>query len=229
MKTLSCLIVDDEPLAREGIADYCVATSFLSVASTCKNALQAEAFLKENPVDLLFLDIQMPRISGIEWLKSQAQTPLTIMTTAYSEYALESFNYNVVDYLVKPISFERFTQAAEKAKRLLPSINTVPYLFIKDTKGTHRICVDHILFIEAQQNYVKIVTTDANYITHSTLKTMKQSLPESSFIQTHKSFLVALDKIEKIIAHQIHISTHQLPLSTRLKKEVLERVSVLKK
>ncbi len=224
MQKLNCLIVDDEPLAREAIADYCQKVSFLSVVAICKNMLQVEAFLKENTVDLIFLDIQMPRITGIEWLQKQEKTPLTIMTTAYSEYALESYNYNVIDYLVKPISFERFVQAVEKAQRLLPQSEAESTIFLKDGKSTRKVHFNDILFIEAQQNYIKVVTTTASFITHQTLKTMKSLLPQDDFIQPHKSYIVAVSKIDQIVGYQLHINSYQIPLSTRLKKEVLERL-----
>ncbi|NMH87260.1 LytR/AlgR family response regulator transcription factor [Flavivirga algicola] len=224
MTVLKCLIVDDEPIAREALKGYCYDIVSLEVIGVCKNARQAQVFLQENHVDLLFLDIQMPIITGIEWLKKQKDTPPVIMTTAYSEHALESYNFNVIDYLVKPISFERFKQAVGKARDLMYNKAPESYLFVKQDKEIKKVKLNTILFVEAQQNYVKIVTTAETLITHSTLKGIKLSLPEEDFIKTHKSFLVALHKIDKISENKVFVKEHILPLSTRLKKEVTTKV-----
>ncbi|MHA7057436.1 LytR/AlgR family response regulator transcription factor [Aquimarina sp. M1] len=221
---LKCLIVDDEPLAREALNGYCKAIDFLEVIGVCKNARQAQELLQKSHVDLLFLDIQMPIITGIEWLKTQKTVPPTIITTAYSEHALESYSFNVVDYLVKPISFERFKQAVDKMYNLINNKELSNYLFIKQSKELKKIEVNKILFIEAQQNYVKIITNQETILTHSTLKGMQDSLPKEAFIKTHKSFLVSLHKIEKISENEIFIGNHVLPLSKRRKKEVVTRI-----
>ncbi|AUP80197.1 LytR/AlgR family response regulator transcription factor [Flavivirga eckloniae] len=224
MIILKCLIVDDEPLAREAIKGYCHEISYLEVIGVCKNVRQAQTFLQENYIDILFLDIQMPIITGIEWLKTQKDTPAIIMTTAYSEYALESYDFNVIDYLVKPISFERFKQSVEKVCNLMYEKTLESHLFIKQDKEIKKVKLSNILYIEAQQNYVKIVTIDETLITHSTLKGIKALLPEKDFIKIHKSFLVALHKIDKILDNKVFIREHILPLSIRLKKEVTTKV-----
>ncbi|MFD2562291.1 LytR/AlgR family response regulator transcription factor [Aquimarina rubra] len=221
---LKCLIVDDEPLAREALSGYCNNLEFLEVIGICKNARQAQVLLQENHVDILFLDIQMPIITGIEWLKTQKMVPPTIMTTAYSEHALESYNFNVIDYLVKPISFERFKQAVDKTRNLINDKELTAYLFVKQDKEIKKIELNKILFVEAQQNYVKIITTEETILTHKTLKSMQSSLSEEDFIKTHKSFLVALHKIDKISGNEIFIKDYRLPLSTRLKKQVITRI-----
>lgn len=224
MKILNCIIIDDEPLARKGLQSYCSDISFLNVVGVCKNALQANDVLQQQKVDLLFLDINMPIVSGLDWLKSLASSPLVIMTTAYPQYALESFSYEVIDYLVKPISFERFLQAVNKAYRLKKSSGDEQVFFVKSDKSLKKIKSNEILFVEAMQNYVKIVTTSETVITHSTLKQLRENLPEQFFVQTHKSYLVSKAQVSEITGNQILIGTHKIPISVRLKKEVLQQI-----
>lgn len=220
MKRLNCLIVDDEPIAREGIADYCKEISFLNVVALCKNALQANQYLEKNQIDLIFLDINMPLLSGIDWLKDLKNSPSIIMTTAYAEHALESFTYNVIDYLIKPISFERFLQAINKVGKYYDSKIENEVLFIKSEKQLKKINVNDILFAEAMQNYIKVVTVTESIIIHMSLKSFKEQLPDS-FIQTHKSYVVSKYKVDKIIGNQVLIKNYKIPISVRLKKDVL--------
>ncbi|MEE9364943.1 MAG: LytTR family DNA-binding domain-containing protein [Cellulophaga sp.] len=221
MKQLNCLIIDDEPIAREGIADYCMEISFLNVVALCKNVLQANHYLENNQIDLIFLDINMPIISGIDWLKDLKNSPSIIMTTAYEEYALESFMYNVLDYLVKPISFERFLQAVNKVNNYYFHKTENEVLFLKSEKQLKKINVNDILFAEAMQNYIKVVTLEETIITHMTLMSFKDQLPKDSFIQTHKSYIVSKYKVDKIIENQIIIGEYEIPISVRLKRTVL--------
>lgn len=224
MKILNCIIIDDEPLARKGLQAYCNDISFLNVVGVCKNALQANEILHEQTVDLLFLDINMPIISGLDWLKNLTASPLVVMTTAYPQYALESFSYEVIDYLVKPISFERFLQAVNKAYRLTKTTEDEEVFFVKSDKSLKKIKIDEILFVEAMQNYVKIVTTAETIITHTTLKQLRDELPNQFFIQTHKSYLVSKAQVSEITGNQILIGAHKIPISVRLKKEVLQQI-----
>lgn len=224
MKILNCIIIDDEPLAREGLASYCEDITFLKVVGVCKNAMQANDLLLQGSIDLIFLDINMPLISGLDWLKTLKTSPLVVMTTAYPEYALESFEYEVIDYLIKPISFDRFLQAANKAYRLVNVTEKDNVFFVKSDKSLKKIEASEILFLEAMQNYVKIVTKDETIITHSTLKLLKSNLPEDDFIQTHKSFLVAKNHISEIIGNQVSVGRHTIPISVRMRKEVLDKI-----
>jgi len=223
MKQLNSLIIDDEPIAREGIADYCKEISFLNVVGLCKNVLQANHYLESNQIDLIFLDINMPIVSGIDWLKGLKNSPSIIMTTAYEEYALESFTYNVLDYLVKPISFERFLQALNKVNNYYIHKTENEVLFLKSEKQLNKINLNDILFVEAMQNYIKIITVTETLITHMSLKTFKDQLPEDNFIQTHKSYIVSKYKVDQIVENQIIIGEYKVPISVRLKKEVLNR------
>lgn len=224
MNILNCIIIDDEPLARKGLQAYCNDISFLNVVSVCKNALQANDILQQQKVDLLFLDINMPIVSGLDWLKSLKSSPLVVMTTAYPQYALESFSYEVIDYLVKPISFERFLQAVNKAYRLTKTTEDEHVFFVKSDKSLKKIKPNEILFLKAMQNYVKIVTTSEIIITHSTLKQLRDNLPDSFFVQTHKSYLVSKAQISEITGNQILIGEHKIPISVRLKKDVLQQI-----
>lgn len=223
-RTLNCIIIDDEPIARKGLVGYCEEISFLKVVGVCKNAMQANDVLHEHAIDLIFLDINMPLLTGLEWLKTLQKSPLVIMTTAYPQYALESFSYEVIDYLVKPISFDRFLQAANKAYRLTSATEEEQVFFVKSDKSLKKVNVPSILFLEAMQNYVKIVTSTEIIITHSTLKQLRDNLPSTDFIQTHKSFLVSKQHIEEIIGNQICISDYKIPISVRLKKAVLQEI-----
>ncbi|WP_108869100.1 LytR/AlgR family response regulator transcription factor [Aquimarina aquimarini] len=222
MKQLNCLIIDDEPIAREGIADYCNEISSLNVVALCKNVLQANHYLENNQIDLIFLDINMPIVSGIDWLKELKNSPSIIMTTAYEEYALESFAYNVLDYLVKPISFERFLQATNKVYNYKDHNTENKVLFIKSKKQLKKVNINDILFIEAMQNYIKVITLEETIITNMTLKCFKNQLPDDNFIQTHKSYVVSKYKVDKIIGNQVIIRDYKIPISVRLRKTVLD-------
>ena len=221
MKLLNCLIIDDEPIAREGIKEYCNEISFLNVVALCKNVLQANHYLENNEIDLIFLDINMPILSGIDWLKELKNSPSIIMTTAYKEYALQSFTYNVLDYLVKPISFKRFLQAVNKVNSYYGSYDEKSMLFLKSERQVKKIDIKDILFVEAMQNYIKIVTPKETIITHVSLRSFKDQLPEDNFIQTHKSYIVSKYKVDKIVENQINIGDYEIPISVRLKSKVL--------
>ncbi len=221
MKQLNCLIIDDEPIAREGIHDYCKEISFLHVVALCKNVLQANHYLESHEIDLIFLDINMPIQSGMDWLKGLKKSPSIIMTTAYKEYALQSFGYNVLDYLVKPISFKRFLQAVNKVNSYYAQKDEKNILFLKSERQLKKIVIEDILYVEAMQNYIKVITSKESTITHISLKSFKDQLPESEFIQTHKSFIVSKHKVDKIVENEIIIGEYKIPISVRLKKEVL--------
>ncbi|QLG46935.1 LytR/AlgR family response regulator transcription factor [Costertonia aggregata] len=221
MKQLNCLIIDDEPIAREGINDYCKEVPFLNVAALCKNVLQANHYLESNEIDLIFLDINMPILSGVDWLKDLKKSPPVIMTTAYKEYALQSFGYNVLDYLVKPISFKRFLQAVNKVNSYYTHTDEKNILFLKSKKQHKKIAIEDILFVEAMQNYIKVTTSKETIITHISLKSFKDQLPDNTFIQTHKSYIVSKYKVDKIVENKIIIGDYEIPISVRLRKTVL--------
>ena len=229
--TLNCIIIDDEPLARKGLVEYISDVDFLHLAGEFDNPLKATSTLSDQTIHLIFLDIQMPKLSGIEFLKSLSHPPLVIFTTAYPQYAIEGFDLNVLDYLLKPISFDRFLKAAMKAKDAVTSKQTIPastsqedYIFIKSDNKLVKIFYNDILFVEALQNYVTIYTSDKKYITYLTFKSVEESLPADQFIKVHKSYIVAAAKIESIEGNQIKIGSHYIPISRSSKEEVMEKL-----
>lgn len=225
---IRCLIVDDEPLARKGLREYCEQIEFLDLVLECKNAMQANDALKTCAVDLLFLDIEMPLLTGLDFLRSLPNSPHVIFTTAYSNYALQGYEFNVIDYLVKPISFERFLQAANKAFRVFeqmsaePPADASPFIFVKSDKLLKKIFIRDIQFIEAMQNYVVFHTVHDSITVHTTIKQVYGTLPQGEFLQVHKSYIVSRSNVEAIDGNQIIIGKHRIPISTRLKRDVLD-------
>ena len=230
---INCIIIDDEPLARKGLKEYVQDIDFLELAGEFDTPLKATELLMTQPIQLMLLDIQMPKITGLDFLKSLGNPPLTILTTAYPEYALQGYELNVVDYLLKPFSFERFLKAIMKAKGFIEtaqktqSVN-VPeeagYFFIKTDSRLVKVSHDDVLFVEALQNYVAVYTKEKKYITYLTIKSVEEQLPRQRFIKVHKSFLVAADKVETIEGNEIKIGTHRIPISRNTKEEVLDKI-----
>lgn len=218
---LRCLIIDDEPGAIEGIKLYIGKLDFLEIVDTCFSAIDAASILKEKEIDLMFLDINMPDLTGLEFLESLETAPLTILTTAYSEYALEGYRFNVIDYLLKPIAFQRFFQAAQKAKNTYTSQllfkqnleNDDNDIYIKQGDSFIRIVWTDILYIESMQNYVKIHLSDKIHIVHQTMAATEEMLPRESFFRIHKSFLVNISHIDSIKGGRIYVKNKELPLS----------------
>jgi len=197
MKKLKCVVIDDESIARKAIQAYVEKIDELEFIQSFRNGMEAKKWLSENQVDLLFMDINMPYLNGLELLRILKDHPPTIFTTAYPEHALESFEFNVVDYLVKPISFERFLQAVNKALRMsnISNENEEPFLILKEGNSIVKIKIADIDFIEAMQNYIKIQTPNKKYTILMTMKEMVGQLPENEFFQTHRSFIVQMKKI----------------------------------
>lgn len=231
---LKCVTIDDEPLARECIASYISEIDFLQLAGSGRNPVELIRLLGEQQVDLVFLDIQMPVMNGIEFLEMQQKLPMVIITTAYPNYALEGYQLDVLDYLVKPITFTRFLKAATKARdyhqllnsSVLPgrSISQPDYFFVKCDYKYERICFHDILYIEAMQNYVTIYTDKGKYITLLYLKTVEEKLNKQSFIRVHKSYIVSIPKIEAIENNEIIIRSSRIPISRNYYDHVLEKV-----
>jgi len=233
---INCVIIDDEPLAREGIGNYVREIDFLHLVKTCENPLELSALLDEQTVDLIFLDIQMPKMNGIDFLKILKKPPMVIITTAFPTYALEGFQLNVMDYLLKPITFERFFKAVSKAKDYHQLINRptnttldkaqpeADYFFIKCGNKYERIDIGDILFIEGMQNYVAIYTSRGKYITLQQLKNWEQHLDSRLFIRVHKSYIVSKNKIERIEGNELFIQAHNIPISRNYREQVIEQV-----
>lgn len=225
---LKCLIVDDEPSGRKVIEEYIEETPFLELIGKAENPIKAFGILENNAVDLIFLDIQMPKINGIDFLKSLKNPPMVILSTAYSEYALQGFELDVIDYLLKPISIERFLKASYKAKEFYELRNmeakSQDYFFIKCNTKFEKIMFNELLFVEAANNYVLLNTKEKRFITYLTFKGIEEILPPNQFIKVHKSFIVSLSKIENLDSEEIKIGTHTIPISRNLKEEVMERI-----
>lgn len=225
--TIKCVITDDEPIARKGLQGYIDKIDFLELVGVCEDAIQLNSLLKQQQVDLLFLDIEMPYVTGIDFLKSTPQAPKVIFTTAYEQYAIKGYELDVLDYLLKPISFERFLKAANKAYDYFVSASAkeASYLFIKTDNKLEKVNLDELLFVEAMENYVALYTADKKLLTHSTLKALQEKLPPGQFIQPHKSYLVNVQRIQSIEGNILHIAgKYQIPISKYQKEEVMEKI-----
>ena len=231
---LRCVIVDDEPLASEGLSKYVEIIDYLELIAIAENPIELNKILENELVDLIFLDIQMPYMTGLDFLKIKTNLPMVILTTAYPNYALEGFAFDVVDYLLKPITFNRFFKASNKAKELyllknqksenIPQLAEPDYLFIKCESKYEKILIDEILFVQALQNYVIIHTTKGKSMTLLPLKTVEEHLDATKFLRVHKSYLVAISKIESVDNTELTIQTHQIPISRNLREQVIEVV-----
>ncbi len=231
--SIHCVIIDDEPLARKGLKEYIADVNFLNLVDEFDNPIKASELLSKGRVQLLFLDIQMPKITGLDFFRSLRHAPPVIFTTAYPQYALDGFDLNALDYLVKPISFERFLKAALKAKEYYEVRRhneeeargkKEDYFFIKADNKLVKIFFDEILFVEALQNYVIIHTSDKKFITYLTFKSVEEYLPADRFIKTHKSYIISASKINSIEGNDIRIGNHHVPISRNEKDEVMEKL-----
>ncbi|HEY6899567.1 MAG TPA: LytTR family DNA-binding domain-containing protein [Puia sp.] len=226
---IKCIITDDEPFARKGLQGYIQQIDFLDLKGVCENALELNSLLKQEPVDLLFLDIEMPYMTGIDFLKNIPTPPRVIFTTAYEKYALQGFELEVLDYLLKPIPFERFLKAANKAydyfrQQREPGSPHEDHIFVKADNKLEKILFADILFAEALENYVAIYTREKKIITHLTLKMLQEKLPAAAFVQPHKSYIAAIDKINSIEGNILHIANYQVPISKYQKEEIMEKI-----
>ena len=229
---INCAIIDDEPLAREGIANYVREVDFLQLKGLCENPLELIKLLDEYPIDLIFLDIQMPKMSGIDFLKITHTPPMVIITTAYPSFALESFQLDVLDYLLKPITFDRFFKATHKAKDYFQLISqssdkqneATMYFFIKCENKYEKIYFEDILYIEAMQNYVMIFTTKGKYMTLLSLKNIEQNLDSKLFIRVHKSYIISIARIDSIESHEVVIQSFHIPISRNYREQVINQV-----
>lgn len=256
MRAINCLIVDDEPLAHRVIENFARDLRFLKIVRKCRNAMEArEALHEEERIDLIFLDIQMPKLTGLAFLRSLSHPPLVIFTTAYDNHALESYELEAVDYLKKPFSFERFSRALEKVQRRLateqsasserigapaseaePSSSwraraeghalppAVSHVFVKSEGATVRVDVADIALIESMGDYVKLVGRDRSITCHDSLQTWQDRLPENQFLRVHKSFVVAVAKIDSIEGAEITIAGRRVPIGRTYRKSLIERI-----
>lgn len=223
------IIVDDEIAAHDNIQDYASNLSYLSFQKSCYNAFEALEYLNKHSVNLMFLDINMPKLSGLEFLKTLSNPPKIIITTAYEEFALEGYELNIDDYLLKPFNFSRFVKSVSKVSDALANKSISiknsettedAKIFIKEDKKYYQIKLKDILFIEAYGNYVKINMVDRMIVSHQTLTSFTHNLPENKFIRVHKSFIISIDKIELIEGNRIQIRDHKIPIGKMYKLNV---------
>ena len=231
---INCVIIDDEPLARKGLREYISDVDFLNLAGEYDNALKATEMISRGEAQLLFLDIQMPKITGLEFIKTLQKPVPVIFTTAFPQYALDGFDLNALDYLVKPISLERFLKAAHKAKEFYDlrvrnqnesnKEDYTDHVFIKVDGKLVKILLENILFVEALQNYVAVHTKEKKYVSYLTLQSIAEFLPADTFIKTHKSFIVAINKVDSIDGNNLQIANHLIPVSRSQKEDVMGKL-----
>ena len=234
---LSCLIVEDEPIGQEIIQSYIDRVDFLEVHGRFKNALEAFTWLQGNSVDVIFLDIKMPRMSGLELLKSLQEKPKAIITSAYRDYAIEAFDLDVIDYLLKPIAFERFLKAVNKLRPAALNARELktdphsekPFLFVKGNKQLQKVYIDDIIYIESQRDYVKIrLAGNAEVITRQTISYYENLLPAQLFLRIHRSFIVATRKITTFEATRILVGDIAIPVGRNYKHLVADHLKTVR-
>jgi DNA-binding LytR/AlgR family response regulator len=232
-KKINCLIVDDEPPALLLMEKYINAVPVLNFAGKCSNAVDAMSILQQHSIDLIFLDIQMPHILGTDFIRTLVNPPKVVFTTAFRKFALEGFELDAVDYLLKPISFERFLKAVNKVMKLnLPVVQVFPqdmmpkketepaFLFLRADRKNLKIQLHEILYIESLKDYVKVVTKDRSIVSKQSISAIEENLPEETFLRIHRSFIVSLSKIESFTAGVIQIGKYELPVSRSYRHEV---------
>jgi len=234
MNQLKCLIIDDEPLAQNVIENYLKNFSFIELIARCENALSALEWIKKQKIDLIFLDISMPFLSGIDFIKTLQNPPAIILTTAHKEFAIESYELNVLDYLLKPISFERFLKAINKLdihtseviKPVISDSENDAFIYVKSEKKNIKILFKEILFIESLKDYIKIHTIDKTIVTQVSISAIEQRLPDN-FLRIHRSFIIAKDKITAYTQHDFEIGKHQIPIGRNYKTVVYKNFNLL--
>jgi DNA-binding LytR/AlgR family response regulator len=226
MTKISCIIVEDEPASQEIMKRYVADYPALELIAICSNAIEAGDRLREHPIDLLFLDITMPKISGLDFYRSLINPPYVIFTTAYPEYAVNGFEVNAVDYLVKPFAFERFLKAMNKLQDLVKTHNKgiADFILLHAEKKMHKINYDDILFAEAMGDYVKVLTRDKLLIVHHTLQKLQELLPMDRFSRIHKSYIIALQRIDYVEGNMVVINKHNIPIGQTYRAEFLSRL-----
>lgn len=238
MKT-KCLLVDDEPLAMDILEEYIAQVPDLELIGRCDNAIEANAFLRKNEVDLIFLDIEMPQLTGIEFLKTLENIPNVIFTTAHRHYAYEGYELDVLDFLLKPVSFGRFLKAINKLHRehttedateeneeATATNETMTFIYVKEDKRLVKIYMEDVLYIESLKDYVCIYTKDRKVITKQQISYLEQKLPDDAFIRIHRSFIVAIRKIKAFNATQIEVENgRELSIGRSYKNEVVKRLT----
>ena len=245
MEKLRCLVIEDEPLAQDVLSGYISSVHSLELTGICADALEATQFLRDNPIDLLFLDINLPTMSGLKFLKTLSQAPLVIFTTAYPEFAVEGFETDAVDYLVKPYSFERFLKAVNKATDFMDMLRerlqmnqqvktvielTGPepkgFLILRADKRLHKVNLADIYYMEATGDYIKVFTHEKCLVIHETFKAMLEQLPGEFFIRIHKSFIIPVHRIVYLEGNQVKIGNTMIPIGAMYKDALFKKLNL---
>ena len=229
---LKCIIIDDEPVARKVLQEFVGEIDYLELMGFAENPLKAMPLLDGQDIDIVFLDINMPKINGIDFLKSYKTKARIIITTAYPVYAVEAYGLDVLDYLVKPVSFDRFLKACNKVKELSDLKNTTPsnaqkppdHFFIKCENQIEKVFYDDLLYAEAMMNYVMLYTTTKKMMVYITMKGLEEQLPVESFIKVHKSFIVNISKIKSIEGNILHVGNEKIAISQNLREKVINQI-----
>lgn len=223
---IKCIITDDEPMARKGLRGYIEKIDFLTLTGECEDAIQLNTLLKTRQVDLIFLDIEMPEMTGLELLSNLTNPPKVIIVSAYEQYALKGYEFEVVDYLLKPVSFDRFLKSANRIHDLLQTEqkDADDYIFVKSDKQLKKILFRDILFIESMENYVIIQTVSSKEIVYTTLKQIHESLPQDIFQQTHRSYIVNIDQVNAIDGNLLNVNSHKIPVARNLRDNVFNLI-----
>jgi two-component system, LytTR family, response regulator len=229
---LKCIIIDDEPIARKVLQEFVEEIGFLELKGLAENPLKAMTLLNGNDIDIIFLDIDMPKINGIDFIKSSKTNASIIMTTAYAEYAVEAYGLDVLDYLVKPIAFDRFLKACNKAKEFRELKNPIPiqpnkttdHFFIKCNNQIEKVFYDDLLYAEAMLNYVMLFTNSKKMMVYVTIRSLEEQLPTDIFIKVHKSFIVNIKKIKSIEGNILDIGNEKITISQNLREKVINEV-----
>ncbi|HTH83299.1 MAG TPA: LytTR family DNA-binding domain-containing protein [Mucilaginibacter sp.] len=232
MTTLNCIIIDDEPIARKLLTEYIEETDFLKLAGVAENPLKAIGLINTINADLIFLDINMPKMNGIEFLRSSNNLPMVIMTTAYGQYALDGFEMDVIDYLVKPFSLERFMKACQKALELkilkqrgaIPEAPSADHFFVKCDGKIERVYYADLLYVEAMANYVTLYTVNDKMIVYLTIKGILETLPADKFLQVHKSFIVNTGHVKTIEGNMLHVGSTKIAIGSNYNEAVMKHV-----
>ena len=225
---INCIIVDDEPASREILEKYIADCSELNLVDVCKNAMEANNCLNNNQIDLIFLDINMPRLSGMKFYKSIVNPPQVIFTTAYPEFAVEGFEVNAADYLLKPFPFDRFLKAVNKAVEIIGNkkkeTGSTDFMLFKSDKKLYRVMVSDILYLEAVGDYVKIHLGEKFILVHDTFHNLVEQLADQQFVRVHKSFAVSLNKFDFIEGNQIIINKQSIPMGQAYRNDFMSRI-----
>jgi two-component system LytT family response regulator len=234
---MKCIVVDDNKMARTAIKLMIAQVDFLELKHECENPVDAFNILQKEEIDLVFLDVEMPEMSGIELIKNLEKRPLFILISAKKEYAVEAFEYHVADYMIKPVSLARFTMAVARAKQLFDSRASrtetesgggdMHYIFARSGGVLAKIKIDEIKYVQALGDYVSIYTNNKHYTIHSTLKGMEEKLPKNKFYRLHRSYLVAIDQIETVEENTAYVGKQNLPIGEQFKKGLLQKLNLI--